>query len=47
MERMISDRIIKESVNMAKLITKGYTVTIRPTRGGVKITRHKEKEIKS
>nr|DAQ38173.1 MAG TPA: hypothetical protein [Caudoviricetes sp.] len=47
MERMISERIIKESVNMAKLITKGYTVTIRPTRGGVKITSHKEKEIKS
>lgn len=47
MERMIRERITKESEGIAKLIVKGYTVTIRPTRGGVKITSHKEKEIKS
>lgn len=41
---------IKESIevkteNIALLVSKGYTINIRPIKGGIKITRHKEKVV--
>ncbi len=37
--------ISDKQTNIAKLISEGFTVTIRPVKDGVKITSHKEKTV--
>ena len=41
----IKDQISEKDKDMARLIASGYTVTIRPTKDGIKITSHKEKVV--
>lgn len=48
---MIKQGDIKEEIThlaekMSSCISKGFTVTLRPTKDGVKITSHKEKIVK-
>lgn len=45
LKALISHEIDSKAQVIADNITKGYTVTIRPTKDGIKITSHKEKTI--
>lgn len=42
---VISHEIEVKAQIIAESISKGYTVTIRPTKDGIKVTSHKEKTI--
>lgn len=43
--RQIKADIAAKEENIAKLISSGYTVTIRPVKDGIKVTSHKEKVV--
>lgn len=40
-----TEEIISKVGEIADLVNRGFTVTIRPSKDGIKITKHKEKVI--
>lgn len=46
-KKRIHEEISNTSPEIVNLIQSGYTVTLRPTKGSVKITSHKERVVKN